>query len=159
MTEIYRLLEANSTYRAERIEDAKPKMRLAVVTCMDARIDVLRAFGLERGAVNVIRNAGGRVTDDVIRSLALASHALGVDAVALMQHTKCGLEGTTNADLQSRTGAQIDFLPILDHEESLELDVRRVADTAFLSTVAVVVGLLYDTDSGRVSEVTRWERA
>ena len=75
---------------------------------MDARIDVFGLFGLDLGEVHVIRNAGGRVTDDVLRSLALSTAVLGVDTVALVQHTGCGLEGVTDAELgrshRSRSG-------------------------------------------------------
>src|SRR6478609_10269808 len=107
MTEIGRLLEANEGYAAARanVADPRPGRRLAVVTCMDARIDVFAALGLHLGEAHVIRNAGGRVTDDVLRSLALSTHVLGVDTVLLMQHTKCGLAGVTDEQLQEATGA------------------------------------------------------
>ena len=93
MTEVKRLLAANEAYAAARagVADPRPSRRLAVVTCMDARIDVFAALGLHLGEAHVIRNAGGRVTDDVLRSLTLSSHVLGVDTVVVMQHTKCGL--------------------------------------------------------------------
>ena len=89
MTQIHRMLAANEAYAAARanIADARPSRRLAVVTCMDARIDVFAVLGLHLGEAHVIRNAGGRVTDDVLRSLALSSQVLGVNAVAVMQHT------------------------------------------------------------------------
>src|SRR3712207_2378425 len=93
--EIARLIEANQAYATarERVADPKPSRRLAVVTCMDARIDVFAALGLHLGEAHVIRNAGGRVTEDVLRSLALSTHVLGVDTVVVMQHTRCGLAG------------------------------------------------------------------
>ena len=83
MTEVGRLLADNKAYAAARanVTDPRPSRRLAVVTCMDARIDVFAALGLHLGEVHVIRNAGGRVTDDVLRSLTLSSHVLGVDTV------------------------------------------------------------------------------
>src|SRR3954452_22048715 len=100
MTQIKRMLEANGAYAAARakIADARPSRHLAVVTCMDARIDVFAVLGLHLGEAHVIRNAGGRVTDDVLRSLALSCHVLGVDTVVVMQHTKCGLAGVTDAE-------------------------------------------------------------
>src|SRR4051795_6888480 len=106
MTDIARLLSANEAYAAARanVADAKPSRHLAVVTCMDARIDVFAALGLHLGESHVIRNAGGRVTDDVLRSLALSCHVLGVETVVLMQHTKCGLTGVTDDELRSITG-------------------------------------------------------
>src|SRR5436309_5954069 len=107
MTEIATLLAANTAYAAARanVTDPRPGRRLAVVTCMDARIDVFAALGLHLGEALVIRNAGGRVTDDVLRSLALGTHVLGVETVVVMQHTKCGLTGVTDEELQEITGA------------------------------------------------------
>ena len=71
-----------------------------MITCMDARIDVFAVLGLHLGEAHVIRNAGGRVTEDVLRSLALSCHVLGVDTVVVMQHTKCGLTGVTDEYLR-----------------------------------------------------------
>src|SRR5438552_11538310 len=125
MSQVERLLAANQFYAAARasVADPGPSQRLAVVTCMDARIDVFAALGLQLGDAHVIRNAGGRVTDDVLRSLALSTHVLGVDTVVVMQHTKCGLAGVTDDDLQARTGADLGFFPIDDHAVALEEDV------------------------------------
>src|SRR5438094_9152620 len=111
MPELDRLLAANKAYAAARanVADKRPNLRLAVVTCMDARIDVFAALGLHLGEAHVIRNAGGRVTDDVLRSLALSSQVLGVDTVIVMQHTKCGLAGVTNEELRRITGADLGF--------------------------------------------------
>src|SRR5271169_4667104 len=117
MTRIADLLAANRAYSAARanVADPRPGRHLAIVTCMDARIDVFATLGLHLGEAHVLRNAGGRVTDDVLRSLALSSHVLGVDTVVVMQHTKCGLAGVTDQELQRRTGADFDFFPIDDH--------------------------------------------
>src|SRR5215212_7655317 len=105
MTQIARLLDANDAYAAARanVADARPSRRLAIVTCMDARIDVFAVLGLHLGEAHVIRNAGGRITSDVLRSLALSSHVLGVDTVVVMQHTKCGLAGVADDELRERT--------------------------------------------------------
>src|SRR5258705_12588807 len=101
MTRISDLLSANLAYSAARanVADPRPGRRLAVVTCMDARIDVFAVLGLHLGEALVIRNAGGRVTDDVLRSLALSTHVLGVEAEGVMQHTNCGLAGVTADEL------------------------------------------------------------
>ena len=95
MSEIRRLLDANRDYVDDHlgIADAEPRRHLAIVTCMDARIDVFAALGLDLGDAHVIRNAGGRVTEDVLRSLALSSHTMGVTSVVVVQHTRCGLAG------------------------------------------------------------------
>src|SRR5438094_2361995 len=111
MTELGRLHDANDGYASARanVADARPKRRVAVVTCMDARIDVFAVLGLHLGEAHVIRNAGGRITDDVLRSLALSSQVLGVDTVVVMQHTKCGLAGVTDDELRRLTGADLGF--------------------------------------------------
>jgi carbonic anhydrase len=125
---------------------------------MDARIDVFAVLGLELGDAHVIRNAGGRLTDDVLRSLALSSGMLGVDTVVVMQHTRCGLAGASDAELRARTGADLDFLPIADHEASLRADIDRLSSTPYLSALRSIGGFVYDVDSGRVEDVVRWER-
>jgi carbonic anhydrase len=149
MTEIARLLAANHAYAAARanVTDPRPGRRLAVVTCMDARIDVFAALGLHLGEAHVVRNAGGRVTADVLRSLALSSHVLGVTTVVLLQHTQCGLAGVTDRQLREVTGADLEFLPIDDHAAALRQDL----DTT-------VAGMVYDVQTGEIADVVRWER-
>jgi carbonic anhydrase len=160
--EITRLLTDNEAYvpNHEPIADPRPSRRLAVVTCMDARIDVFAALGLRLGEVHVLRNAGGRVTDDVLRSLALSTHVLGVEEVVLMQHTRCGLAGATDAELQTITGAGVRFLAIenSDHKAALDEDIATLAATTFLSPVRTIAGLVFDVDTGAVTEYARWER-
>src|ERR1700748_67102 len=131
MTEVDHLLAGNAGYAAARanVADARPSRQLAVVTCMDARIDVFAALGLHLGEAHVIRNAGGRVTDDVLRSLALSCHVLGVDTAIVMQHTKCGLAGVSDEELRRRTGADLGFYPIDDHAEALREDIEILAST------------------------------
>jgi carbonic anhydrase len=158
MTLLDELLAANAAVTRPASLDQRPTRRLAVVTCMDARIDVFAVLGLELGDAHVIRNAGGRLTDDVLRSLALSSSVLGVDTVVVMQHTKCGLAGVSDADLRARTGADLDFLPIDDHEVALRADIERLAGTPYLSGLRTIAGFVYDVDSGRVEDVVRWER-
>src|SRR5918994_7840387 len=126
MTEIARLLALNEAYASARahVADPRPSRRLAVVTCMDARIDVFAVLGLHLGDAHVIRNAGGRITDDVLRSLALSAHVLGVDTVVVMQHTKCGLAGVTDEQLRTLTGADLGFFSIDDHAAALREDIE-----------------------------------
>ncbi len=160
MSQIKAALQANAEYvtKFEPVESRYPSRNLAVVTCMDARIDVFAALGLHLGDAHVIRNAGGRVTDDVLRSLALSVQVLKTDAVIVMQHTKCGLAGVTDDQLRAITGADIGFLPIGDHRSSLEADVSLLAETDYLSPVRSIAGFVFDVDSGRVEEVVRWNR-
>jgi carbonic anhydrase len=159
MTEIARLLSANERYAATRagVAGASPTRHLAVITCMDARIDVFAALGLHLGEAHVIRNAGGRVTDDVLRSLALSCHVLGVDTVVVMQHTACGLAGVTNDALRERTGADLGFLPIDDHHAALREDVELLARTDYLGPIKVIAGFVYDVATGEIDDIVRWE--
>ncbi len=161
MTEISRLLEANEGYAAARanVHDPKPSRHLAIVTCMDARIDVFAALGLHLGEAHVLRNAGGRITEDMLRSLALSSHVLGVDTVVVMQHTRCGLAGVTDEELQERTGADLGFYPIIDHAQALREDVDILTSTPYLEPVRVISGVVFDVESGEITDVVRWERS
>jgi carbonic anhydrase len=160
MTEIDSLLSANAAYAAARanVADAHPSRRLAVVTCMDARIDVFAALGLHLGEAHVMRNAGGRVTDDMLRSLAVSSHVLGVDTVVVMQHTRCGMSGATDEELRERTGAELAFHTIADHEAALRQDVAVLAEAPYLGKVAHIAGFVYDVESGELKEYVRWSR-
>src|SRR3954464_9756117 len=160
MPEISRLIDANEAYAEARasVADARPSRRLAVVTCMDARIDVFAALGLHLGDAHVIRNAGGRVTDDVLRSLAVSIHILGVDKLVVMQHTKCGMAGVTDEELRRRTGADLGFYSIDDHAAALREDIDLLTTKPYLNTLKVIGGFVYDVESGKLDDVVRWER-
>ena len=161
MTEIDRLLAGNQFYVSApnaRPNNAEPHRQLAILTCMDTRVDPLLALGLGLGEAHVLRNAGGRVTDDMLRSLALSAHVLGVRTVVVMQHTRCGLAHVTNDDLRSRTGANIDFYPIADHAAALRDDVNRLTTSGILHPIGEVAGLLYDVQTGEVALHLRWRR-
>jgi carbonic anhydrase len=160
MTLLNDLLAANHEHTTDYtfVADARPRRRLAVVTCMDARIDVFSVLGLHSGDAHIIRNAGGRVTEDVLRSLALSSHALGTDTAIVMQHTRCGLSGVTESQLQALTGAGIEFLAIDDHAATLRTDIAIIAGTSFLTPLTLVAGFLYDIESGQINLIERWER-
>src|SRR2546423_13271317 len=125
---------------------------------MDARIDVFAVLGLHLGEAHVIRNAGGRVTEDVLRSLALSAHVLGVDTVVVMQHTRCGLAGVTDEELRARTGADLGFFPIDDHAAALRQDVQTLTEKPYLAPVRAIAGFIFDVESGEITEGTRWER-
>lgn len=161
MAEFADLLTANRGYAAARadIDSARPSRHLAVVTCMDARIDVFAALGLHLGEAHVIRNAGGRVTEDVLRSLALSSHSRGGTTVVVMQHTRCGLAGVTEERLRQITGSDMKFLPIDDHEAALREDVEILVGTPYLAPIQRIAGWVFDVESGELDDVVRWERA
>jgi carbonic anhydrase len=160
MTELDQLLTDNKRNAARHsdIVDPRPTRHLAVVTCMDARIDVFAALGLNLGEAHVIRNAGARVTEDVLRSLTVSSHMLGVDTVIVMQHTNCGLTGVTDDELRARTGADFAFLSIDDHAGALRDDIEFLVNTPYLELLKVLAGFVYDLESGEVTEIARWER-
>lgn len=160
MPEVARLLADNSAYAESyrSLSDPRPSRRLAVLTCMDARIDVFAVLGLQLGEAHVIRNAGGRVTEDVLRSLALSTHVLGVDTVVVMQHTGCGLAGMTDEELRAATGAELGFLPIDDHAVALREDIAVLAATPFLSSVTALAGFVFDVGTGKLEDVVRVER-
>ena len=132
--------------------DPKPARRLAVVTCMDCRIDVDAALGLSLGDAHVLRNAGGRVTDDVLRSLAISANMLGVDTVMVVEHTKCGLANPEET-LREKTGADVEFFAIADPETALREDVERIKATPYLGALKAVTGHLYDIETGEVTDL------
>ena len=132
-----------------------PARCLAVVTCLDGRIDPLALLGLRPGDANVLRNAGARVTDDVLRSLVVSRHLLGVRETMLIGHTDCGLEGRTNEELHAALpGAEeLDFLPFADVAESVREGVRRIRATPLLAEVETS-GWVYEVETGRLREVS-----
>jgi carbonic anhydrase len=139
--------------------DVKPSRQLAIVTCMDSRLDVFAALGLHDGQAHVLRNAGGVITDDVIRSLAVSQRRLGTREVMLIHHTNCGLETLTDdgfrAELQEATGVAPAFA--IESFDDVDADVRqsilRVRRSDFLLHRDLVRGFVYDVDTHRLREV------
>jgi carbonic anhydrase len=134
---------------------APPTRHVAVVTCMDARIDPLAILGLAPGEAHVLRNAGARVTDDVLRSLVKSVNQLDVTRVAVMHHTDCGAAKIKLPSLRVKvteaTGhdpVDVDFHLIDDQDESLRADVQAVRDCPYLPVGVEVVGLMYDVRTG-----------
>jgi carbonic anhydrase len=138
---------------------APPEQRLAVLTCMDARIDVLPALGLRVGQAHVLRNAGALVTDDVVRSLVLSQRRLGTREVLVMAHTGCGLEGLDEAALLHEVTAATGQRPALGFGAFADLDqvvrtgVDRLRSTPALPHRDAVRGAVFDLATGRVREV------
>ncbi|HET9691945.1 MAG TPA: carbonic anhydrase [Acidimicrobiales bacterium] len=133
---------------------------LAIVTCMDVRIDPLSAFGLRPGDANVIRNAGARVTGDALRSLAMATAFLGVREIAVVQHTGCAMAGRSDDDVRAALPPEIgarsggwDFLAMLDPEAALAADVERVRTCALIPAGVRVEGWRYDVQTGLLDPV------
>ncbi len=139
--------------------DVHPSRRLSIVTCMDSRLDVFAALGLRDGEAHVLRNAGGVITDDVIRSLAVSQRRLGTREVMLIHHTDCGMQSITDdgfrAELQQATGVAPAFA--VESFADLDADVRqsvlRVRRSAFLLHRDLVRGFVYDVDTHRLREI------
>ena len=151
------LLDANTAYAAAREEGLLPggaKRGLAVVTCMDSRIDPLAVLGLQPGDAIILRTPAGRVTDDVLNSLVIAATVLGVDRVLVMPHTQCKMTQATDEDVRSaiteRTGVDASDLPIgtiRDADATLAQDLARIADSPYLQGVPVS-GAVLDLETG-----------
>jgi len=142
-----------------------PARKLAVVACMDARLNVERVLGLEAGDAHIIRNAGGIVTDDVLRSLVISHHLLGTREVAVINHTDCGMAGFTDQDLEARlereTGhaavAPARFYAFTDLEANVRAQIRKIRSHPWVPAHVGVRGFIYDVRSGRLREVTAAE--
>jgi carbonic anhydrase len=155
------VLAANAAYQQRFTDPGLPGRAgrgLAVVTCMDSRIDPLGVLGLAPGDAKILRTAGARVTDDVLRSLVLAHHLLGVERVVVLAHTDCGMAGATDAQVHAvvseRSGVDsrsLDFFTIGDQQAALERDVQRVRSSPYLPAGMPVVGGVYDVRTGAVS--------
>jgi carbonic anhydrase len=137
-----------------------PGKNLAVVACMDARLNVYALLGLEEGQAHVIRNAGGVVTEDVIRSLAISQRLLGTTEVILVHHTDCGMltftDDQVKADIEADTGLRPHFA--LEAFSDLERDIRqsiaRIKASPFVSNKDSVRGFIFDVTTGKLQEVT-----
>ena len=136
-----------------------PARRVAVISCMDARIDPARLLGLEEGDAHVIRNAGGVPSDDAIRSLSISQHLLGTEEVIVLQHTNCGLLTFTDEEfvdhLERETGREPDW-PVHtfeDLDENVRDSVRRIRTSPFVPRKDSVRGFVYEVESGRLREV------
>jgi carbonic anhydrase len=139
--------------------DVRPSRRLAIVTCMDSRLDVFAALGLGRGEAHVLRNAGGVITDDVIRSLAVSQRKLGTREIMLVHHDDCGMQKLTDdgfrAELQEATGVAPAFAieSFGDVEEDVRQSILRVRRSPFVPHRDEVRGFVYDVDTHRLREV------
>jgi carbonic anhydrase len=139
--------------------DVRPSRQLAIVTCMDSRLDVFAALGLQDGEAHVLRNAGGVITDDVIRSLAVSQRRLGTREVMLIHHTDCGMQKLSDdgfrAELQEATGVSPAFAieSFADPEADVRQSILRVRRSAFLLHRDEVRGFVYDVDTHRLREV------
>lgn len=133
---------------------------LAIVTCMDSRISPLSIVGMQAGDAKILRNAGARVTEDVLRTLVLATYLLGVKRILIMPHTNCRMAMVEEADIHSFIQKEFDvdtrsleFRTVPDQTKALITDVNRVRSYPFLNKDIVVGGAIYDVTTGRITPV------
>jgi carbonic anhydrase len=145
--------------QANRTVPGPPQLAVAIVTCMDSRIDPARMFGLQPGDAHVLRNAGGVVTDDVLRSLLLSQRFLGTRAVMVIHHTKCGVLNLSDDHVKAELEAEVGVRPAFSLEgfTDLDADVRqsmaRIRQCPFLPHREEIRGFVLDVDDGQLREV------
>jgi carbonic anhydrase len=164
MSEVQEFQKANAAYASSFNKGnlpMPPGRHVAVLTCMDARLDPARFLGLEEGDAHVIRNAGGRASDDAIRSITISEQLLGTNEVVVIHHTDCGMLTFSNADLHKKLKQElnadaehVDFLPFKDLEQSVRDDVATIKNSPFIPKNIEVSGFIYDVRSGRLLPVT-----
>src|SRR3954469_11846655 len=156
------LLQANAEY-ARTFDRGDlpmpPSRKLAILTCMDARIVPSHAFGIQEGEAHVIRNAGGRARD-ATRSLVISQRLLGTNEIAVIHHTDCGMLTFTNRDLHAKVkqdldvdSSSIDFLPFSDVEESVREDVAFLLSSPLIPGNIGIRGFVYDVRTGKLNKV------
>jgi len=163
MTNFEQFLRANQAYAAGFREGdlpMPPKRKVAVLTCMDARLHPSKFLGLALGDAHVIRNAGGRASDDAIRSLVISQRLLGTNEIVVIHHTDCGMLTFTNEALSDRIRRELgvetagrDFLPFLDVEQSVRDDVAILRASPLIPADIPISGAIYDVGSGQLLPV------
>lgn len=157
------VLAANSAYAATFSDEGltgRAARGLAVITCMDSRIDPLGVLGMNRGDVKILRNAGARVTDDMLRTLILATHLLGVNRVLVMPHTNCRMAGGSEGDIHEAIfevsgfdTRSVEFRTVSDQMSALITDVVRIRSHPLLPAELAVGAAIYDVHTGRINPV------
>ena len=163
MAVIDKLLENNARYAGSFDKGAlplPPGLNLAVVACMDARIDTHSLLGIAEGDAHVIRNAGGVITDDAIRSLTISQRLLGTTSIMLIHHTDCGMLTFRDDDVKDAITADTGIRPAFaleafgDLEEDVRQSIARIQASPFIPNKDDVRGFVYDCATGRLNEVT-----
>jgi len=136
-----------------------PAKHVAVVACMDARLDVHKILGLQEGDAHVIRNAGGAVTDDAIRSLAISQRLLGTKEIILIHHTDCGMLTFTDDDVKGKIEKETGIRPAFaleafsDLDEDVKQSINRIKASPFVPNKSSIRGFVYDVRTGKLNEV------
>lgn len=157
--------ESNKTY-SENFGDKKdlpvpPIKNIVILTCMDSRLEPLKFAGLNLGDAHIVRNAGGRASDDAIRSLIISYKMLGTNEFYVIHHSDCGLETFTNEDMKNKFEGikdnaqieEIDWLTIEDREGSVRNDVEKIKNHPLVADDIKVYGFIYDVKTGKLIEV------
>jgi carbonic anhydrase len=161
VTATEKLLARNEQY-AQTFDprpDGQPVKKVAVLACMDARLDPAKALGLDEGDAHVIRNAGGAVTHDALRSLAISQHLLGTEEIILIQHTDCGMQKFTDEELAERLEEHAGERPPFDGhafnnlEDNLRDSIRALKESPFLLKTDAVRGFVFDVETGLLREL------
>jgi carbonic anhydrase len=159
MSVVDEVTAANERYASGFAKGALPMppgRKFAVVTCMDARLDPAKFLGLEEGDAHVIRNAGGLVNDETIRSLVISHHLLGTEDAVVVGHTDCGMLTFTNEELQEKLGPEaegIDFEPFPDVAERVRQSVEAIHGNPLLPDSFGATGFVYDVHTGQIDPV------
>lgn len=159
MSVVDEVTAANERYASGFAKGALPMppgRKFAVVTCMDARLDPAGFLGLEEGDAHVIRNAGGLVNDETIRSLVISHHLLGTEEAVVVGHTDCGMLTFTNADLHGKLGPEsesVDFQPFPDVAERVRQSLQAIHSHPLLPDSFGATGFVYDVLTGRMEPV------
>ena len=163
MTVIDELLENATAYAASFDKGdlpLPPARRIAIVACMDARLNPYALLGLHEGDAHVIRNAGGVITDDEIRSLAISQRLLGTEEIVLIHHTDCGMLTFTDDEVKQQIQGEVGVKPhfsmeaFSDLEEDVRKSIRRIQASPFIPNKESVRGFVYEVEPGRLREVT-----
>jgi carbonic anhydrase len=160
MATVDEIVTANETFASDFDRGGlpmPPARRFAVVTCMDARLDPAQFLGLDIGDAHVIRNAGGVVSEDALRSLVISHHLLGTQEAIVIGHSDCGMVTFTNDTLHAQLGPQseqIDFLPFPDVAARVRESVDAIEESPLLPDSFSATGFVYDVTNGKLVPVT-----
>ena len=156
-------LKANQAYvelHGDLHLSIKPKTKVAIVTCMDSRLHVAPALGLALGDAHILRNAGGRVTEDMLRSLVISQQQMGTREIVVLHHTDCGAQTFNNEDFQEHLKCELgvdvsgqDFLPFQDIDESVREDMKLLRECPLIPDDVIISGAVYDVDTGSMREI------